>query len=333
MLGRRKGNPTGIDYLGEKLLLTHKVLRFSDAANSVVRLAEMVFGFLRNAGRAKLILIDTYSSMGFYYAFILGVMARLFRVPYIPILRGGNLPLRLKMNPRSSKFYFGKAKRLVSPSSYLEEAFSNWGFDQIEYIPNHIDLPHYPFQKRIKTELRILWVRSFHEVYNPKMAVDLIKVLNSDGENASLCMVGPDKDGSMGTIKKYIRDQGLVNCIQIVGKLKKQEWIEFSREYDLFINTTHVDNTPISLIEAMALGLPIVSTSVGGIPFLLSDGQTGFLVPDNQPEVMAEKILELKNDSSLYQKVALNARVEAENFSWEITRSKWAKLINEYSKN
>ena len=55
--------------------------------------------------------------------------------------------------------------------------------------------------------------------------------------------------------------------ITITGILRKAEWIELSKDYDVFINTTNVDNMPVSVIEAMALGMPIVSTNVGGIPF------------------------------------------------------------------
>ena len=68
--------------------------------------------------------------------------------------------------------------------------------------------------------------------------------------------------------------------LQIMGKLNKSQWRKLSESYDIFINTTHIDNTPISVIEAMALGLPIVSTNVGGISENINNEVNGIIIPD-----------------------------------------------------
>ena len=57
--------------------------------------------------------------------------------------------------------------------------------------------------------------------------------------------------------------------IEFVGYLRKIEWLELARDHDIFINTSTIDNMPVSILEMMALGLPIISTNVGGIPFIL----------------------------------------------------------------
>ena len=66
--------------------------------------------------------------------------------------------------------------------------------------------------------------------------------------------------------------------MNFTGKLSKQEWRDLSKDYNVFINTTNFDNTPVSVIEAMALGIPVVSTNVGGLPFLITDKVDGVLV-------------------------------------------------------
>ena len=93
-----------------------------------------------------------------------------------------------------------------------------------------------------------------------------------------LCMIGPDRDGSMAEFIKYAESKGVIERIKITGKLSKEEWIKVSEDYDFFINTTNIDNTPVSVIEAMALGLIVVSTNPGGIPFLLTADKDSILV-------------------------------------------------------
>ena len=96
-------------------------------------------------------------------------------------------------------------------------------------------------------------------------------------------------------------------------------------KFDIFINTTDFDNTPVSLMEAMALGLPIVSTNVGGLPYLIDNGKDGFLVDNKNPLAMANSIQNLIEEN--LTEVATNARTKAESFSWENVRTKWLSIL------
>ena len=101
------------------------------------------------------------------------------------------------------------------------------------------------------------------------MAVKVLQQLQKQYPSATLTMVGPDKDGSLQTTKDFAKSLGIT--VNFSGQLTKEEWWELASKHDIFINTTHFDNTPVSVMEAMALGLPVVSTNVGGIPYLLTD--------------------------------------------------------------
>ncbi len=330
-LGRRKGNPTGIDYLGDELDKIFPMKRYSDAANPVVRALDMFFGMIRNARRTSVILIDVYSSLAFNYAFYLGYLSRLFGIPYILILRGGGLPKRLSNPSRSVIRFFDRAATLVAPSMYM---FSNFEkFQNRVFIPNHILLENYAFKETGENRNRFLWVRSFHKIYNPKLAVQLIADLKSQGIECHLTMVGPDKDGTLDDIRQMIEEKGLQTHIQLTGFLKKPQIIELAKSCDLFINTTNIDNTPISLIEAMALGLPVISTNVGGIPYLIRDGETGLLFDPGDRERLNLLSQKLKNDPELSRKLAINARNDVEKFSWQNVKREWVDLIQPFFLN
>jgi glycosyltransferase involved in cell wall biosynthesis len=298
----------------------------SDKRNKVFRLLDMIWALMVHGRSAQHILIDTYSTTNFYYALIISQYCRLFGFKYIPILHGGNLLKRLESNPKMCDLIFKYSEMNISPSSYFFNAFKLKGYSNIEYIANTIELERYAFKNREIDTIKILWVRGFAKIYNPHLAISVLNKLIEKGYRTELCMVGPDIDGSFGEVKKLAQEKKLV--VTFTGKLTKTEWIHLSKDYNVFINTTNIDNTPVSVIEAMALGLPVVSTNVGGLPFLVSDGIDGLLVEPQNVEVMVAAILKLKSDNVLKTKLITNARSKVENFSWDAVKPKWEALLS-----
>jgi glycosyltransferase involved in cell wall biosynthesis len=115
--------------------------------------------------------------------------------------------------------------------------------------------------------------------------------------------------------------------VVITGRKSKQEWRELSEDYSIFLSTTNIDNTPISVIEAMALGLPVVSTDVGGVPFIIQSGQNGILYPAKDAQAGANAILSILNDSTLSQNLSSNGRKTVEEWDWEVVKLKWKNLF------
>ena len=146
------------------------------------------------------------------------------------------------------------------------------------------------------------------------------------GIEAELCMVGPEKDGSLAKTKALAKQLNI--SVKFTGKLSKKDWIALSENYDIFINTTNFDNTPVSVIEAMALGIAVVSTNVGGIPYLLEDQKDGLLVAPNNVSEMVHAIENLVNSPELVQKIAQNAKNKADQFDWEVVKTQWKMLLD-----
>jgi len=296
----------------------------SSQKNQQLRILDMLWRVCRNR-QTDYVIIDTYSTASFWYAFATSQLCRLLHIKYIPFLHGGNLPKRLQKNPVICKMIFKPAYSNVTPSSYLLEAFQKQGYTNVTYIPNAIEINRYPFKERTKGEPKLLWVRSFAEIYNPTMAIEVLDALKKRHPEATLCMVGPDKDGSLSKTKKLAEDLGLP--VLFPGKLTKEEWTALSWDYTIFINTTHFDNMPVSVVEAMALGLAVVSTNVGGIPFLLEHNKEALLVEDNAVEEMVSGIQKLIEKPDLFQELATQARRKAAAFDWEIVKQRWFNIL------
>ena len=278
--------------------------------------------------QTKLVLIDTYSTANFYYALLVGMLCRFLKLKYIPILHGGNLEKRLKNNPKLSKLLFARAYRLVSPSSFLVAVFQQYGYNPVR-IPNAIDIRQYTFLQRRQLKPKLLWVRAFAEIYNPTLAVSVLAELHERGfSEATLCMVGPEKDDASFVNTKELAER-LAMPVTFTGTLKKEDWISLSKEYDVFLNTTNFDNMPVSVIEAMALGLPVVSTNVGGLPHLLSHAEDALLSAPNDLGGITQHIITLMENPDMVERFTKKARAKAETFDWENVRLQWKELIDQ----
>lgn len=322
----RGGAPTSIDKLSPLLQNEGFELKTSSShKNQVLRLSEMLTAIIKNKAWVNYVLIDTYSTRNFWYAVLAAQLCRNLQLDYILILHGGNLPLRLKKNPQLSASLFKNAKMNIAPSRYLFDIFHKAGFANLKYIPNSIFLKDYPFKPRKVLKPKLLWVRAFAEIYNPILALQTLKELLKEYPETELCMVGPEKDDSYKECVNYAKKNKLP--VKFTGKLSKSEWIALSEGYDIFLNTTNVDNTPVSLIEAMALGFPIISTNVGGIPHLIKDQEIGLLVPPKNKLAMVHAISTLLENPDLVKNLSQNARTQAEKFDWEIVKKEWKEVL------
>lgn len=319
--------PTSIETLGERMKEFADVKQVSDKRNFALRILHMWWAALTCSKNRKVV-IDTYSTAAFNFAWTVGRICQIRGLSYFPILRGGDLPNRYDRSPGKVKGLFDHAKGIIAPSNYLKATLEErWG-GTIDLIPNYIELQNYNFLERVKPRPRLLWVRAFHETYNPHMAVDVLFELLKKYPETELCMVGPDKDGTMESTKQYAIEKGVESSLRITGRLGKPEWLALSEEYDIFINTTNFDNTPVSVIEAMALGLPVVTTNAGGIPYLFQSGVEGIQTPVGDAKAMIDAVSSIIESPETGLKMSRKAREMVNHFSWDHVKEQWIKMLN-----
>lgn len=319
--------PTGIDYIGDLLIKNGFQVRFAGARkNKIMRLLSMIKKIIVYRNDYDVILIDTYSSFAFYYCVIAAWLARVFKKKYIPVLHGGNLSNRLNNSRWLTRQVIEHAYQVVSVSKYLQQIFS--ALRPIQYIPNSIDLTKYPFKQRNVLSPRLLWVRSFHKIYNPELAVRIVAALKTEYPSVMITMVGPDKDGSKDAVEYLANELGVTQNIRITGKLSKEDWITIAADHDIFINTTNFDNMPVSVVEAMALGLPIVSTNVGGVPFLIEHEINGLLVFKDDCDGFCREIKRLLTNEASVKDLIAKAHKFSEQFDSIIIGTRWQSLLN-----
>jgi len=144
----------------------------------------------------------------------------------------------------------------------------------------------------------------------------LIKALNMVN-GTKLIVAGPPEEKYLKRLQNLIADLGLRTRVKFKGRVTEQEKIDLMSTCSVFICPTLADYHPIVLVEAQALGAPVISTKVGAIPEIVLHGKTGLLVEPNNKRELAKAINALLRNESLRRRLSLNARKHAKNFALE----------------
>lgn len=323
-LGEMGKSESFMETLDKKLRSTYHIETISSVRNIFLKLLHMNFKVVWQARKIELVIIHSYSTLAFYYTLTVAFFSKILGIPYIVELHGGAYPNRIKATPTLCRYVFRNASEIVSPSGYLKEAVETFGFP-VTYIPNFINLENYNYKIPSKQIRNILWVRAFDKIYNPMLAPKILSHLNNS--ELKLTMVGPIFDDTFDSTKIVAKELKVTNQITYTGQLTNMEWVALAANFDLFINTTNYDNRPISVLEAMALGLPVVSTNVGGLTGLINSGTNGFLVEPDNAKVFANAIQCIIDDAELANSISANARKYAEDYSWLRLKDVWFDLI------
>ena len=151
------------------------------------------------------------------------------------------------------------------------------------------------------------------------MAVQVLRILQSKYPTARLVMAGPDK-GMLREVQRYVENWGRENAVRFAGFLDHAGKCAEGGKSDIFLNTNRVDNSPVSVMEACAMGLPVVSTDVGGIPHTLKHERDCLLVPNEDLEAMAAAIARLIEDPELSSRLSQAGYELASQCDWKSVR-------------
>ncbi len=329
MLGRNPGCVTTQGQITADLFSKegYRVISVSSKLNRAYRLADIAQTILRNAKKIDVLILEVYSGQSMIIADTAGFLCKLLGIPLIAVLHGGNLPAFTRRFPVWTKRVLKRADILTAPSSFLAEEMKIFGFE-IRVIPNIVDLDAYPFKARKRLSPKLIWMRSFHPIYHPQMAVKVLAALRIKKPEATLVMAGVNK-GLESEIRELARREGLKDVVRFPGFLDMKAKIREFSNADIYLNTNRIDNMPVSVIEACAMGLPIVATDVGGLSHIISHGENGLLVPGENVSEMVKAVTALLDNPDLTEKLSKNGREFAEKSSWNAVRRQWEETFAE----
>lgn len=271
--------------------------------------------------------VDVYSGLAFIWAGMVGLLLLLLRKPYVLVLHGGGLPGFANRLGWPLEFLAKRSAGIVAQTGYLATCVPKHQA-MVTLIPNALDIRCYSYRLRERPAAELVWLRSFHQIYNPGLAVEALALLVEEFPSVTLTMIGPDHgDGSLSASRALADALGIADRVHFVGSVTKAAVPSWLEKADIFLNTTDFDNTPVSVEEAMACGLCVVSTNVGGLPYLLDDGDTALLVPPRDANALARAIRLILTDSDVAARLSARGRQKAESLDWADVLPLWESLL------
>ena len=323
-------NPGFVVTQGEILarLLEHKGYDIHIASknkNRYIRILDVIRILIIRAFSYQIQCLQVFGGLSFVVEDIASFLAKQLHKRIIMVARGGALPEFFKKYPQWGRRVFKRADVIVCPSRYLADFFESRGYP-VTVIPNGIDVHRYPYRCRTVVRPKIFWMRAYHEIYNPWLAIRVAEKLIPKFPDFHLTMAG-QKKGLEIKLQKYVDKKRLNDHITILGYADFATKVRLFQDNDIYINTNRIDNVPVSVLEALACGLPVVATRVGGIPYLLEHNQTALFVHDNDRDEMARAICRLIEEPGLAEHLSINGRKYVEQFDWENILNRWESLF------
>lgn len=265
-----------------------------------------------------------------YLSFIISqspaiLISRMFGKPIILNYRSGQAEDHLRRWGRSVFWLLRMVDRIVTPSAYLVDVFGRFGFDA-SYVYNVIDPSAVRYRLRTRAAPRIIVPRSLEPLYNVECAIRAFQLVQEKFPRASLTVLG---DGSQRDyLEALVAELGLRD-VQFTGRVERNEIGDYYDRHDVLVNTTSIDNMPVSLLEGFAAGLPMVTTDAGGIPYLVSDRVNAHVVPVNDHVSVAHRIIELLESPSEVERLSRLGKTEVQKYQWNGVREDWYQLYRD----
>jgi glycosyltransferase involved in cell wall biosynthesis len=210
----------------------------------------------------------------------------------------------------------------VTPSAYLLRVFRKHGLDA-EVIPNIVDLSRFqPGPRRDPGAApHLIVTRNLEAIYDIPTAIRAFARVCEVFPRAHLTVAGSGPE--LPALRALAAALSLSERIVFTGRIDNAAMASVYAHADCMLNPSTVDNMPISILEAFASGVPVISTNAGGIPDLLEDGVSGLLVPVGDAEAMAAKTIEVLRDPAHALALRQAGLAQAQRYDWPQVGRLW----------
>jgi L-malate glycosyltransferase len=275
------------------------------------------------AGRAQVMHLLANSGWAWHlFAAPALMVGRLRRTPVIVNYRGGYADQFFASAPAHVRSMLRSASLRVTPSSFLQRVFKRHGL-VAEVIPNIIDLSRFGAAPPRAFGLApcLLVARNLEPIYDISTALRAFASIRVSYRDATLLVAGTGED--LARLQALAAELGVAHAVEFTGRVDNAAMPALYARADCAINPSTVDNMPISVLEAFASGIPVVSTDVGGVPDIVTSGVNGVLVPPGDPCAMASAILSVLRDRAFAARLSAAGLLEAQRYAWPAVRQLW----------
>ena len=221
------------------------------------------------------------------------------------------------------------AHHIAVPSEYLRGVFNRYGH-HVHVIPNVVDLSRFKYRERRPLRPHLLSTRNLEPHYRVDIIIHAYARVKARVPAATLTIVGYGSEEPR--LRRLVSSLELEG-VNFLGRVEPHNMPAVLDDHDLFMNASVVDNQPVSILEAFAAGMPVISTPTGDIGALVRDHETGLQVPPFNPEEMAHAVEWMLTHPDCALAYSGNARALTTRFTWPAVRDAWAALYRSSDRN
>jgi glycosyltransferase involved in cell wall biosynthesis len=285
-----------------------------------------IFGYLifwiKIFWNIKKIQPDIVHVQGLYMAVPAFLAKKIFKIPYIISGQGSDVYLSWSFKRIISKLGLNNSKVSLALTEHMKKEMKNISTNRVIVIPNGIDISNYnldKFKSRKKLGINqnqkiITFIGRLEPVKGVKYLIEAINTLKDTELNLKLLIVGYGEDNQK--LRLLVKNLELEDHVIFTGKISNERIPDYLAASDIFVLPSLSEGFPVVLLEAMASGLPIITTNVRGLSEIIEDGTNGFLVhPKNSNEIV-DRITLILNNKKIVNMMYVENKKKAESYNW-----------------
>jgi glycosyltransferase involved in cell wall biosynthesis len=240
--------------------------------------------------------------------------------------RGGEAERFLAGSSRLVRLSLSRARIVAVPSRFLRKIFASHGVPA-EVVPNIVDLKLFSprgLPGALPRSPHITVTRNLEWIYDNETAIRAFALVRDEFPSCRMSIAGTGPE--LERLRQTAIACGVAEAVTFAGRLSREAIAALYQSADIALNPSRVDNMPNSILEALASGVPVVSTQVGGVPYMVDHGRTALLVPPQEPQRMAESITRLLRDRELALRIASAGLQDVQQFGWPAVKNQWIDI-------
>ncbi len=250
------------------------------------------------------------------------VVGKVLRKKIILTYHGGGADEFFSKHLNVIKFFLKKTDYNIVLSGFLEDVFKKYGIP-CEVIPNIIEFEKDHYKKRERIKPIFVSVRTLEPLYNISCIIKAFEIVKKVREDALLYILS---DGSCRAELELLVLQGGIKDVYFLGRVNNNEIYDYLDKADIFLSSPKIDNFPVSVLEAFNAGLLVISSNVGGVPYIVEDNKSGLLFESDNYKELADKMLFAVNNEDEVKAMIEAGKQTVDKYRWDTIKDKLFKL-------
>ena len=315
-----------VEILQKKLQEEGLVCEVISTKGSAIRRIRAFFHILSWGKDYDVLHIHACSGRGFFPA-VVGVTAGcLLHKRIVLTYHGGGAAEFFAQRTSLVKYFLTRTSANIALSGFVGHIFDRYGIPYT-VIPNIIELDESHFRVREAFLPHFISIRTLEETYNIRCTLLAFQAVKKSLPEATLDIVG---DGPQRSELEALVKERDIRDVTFVGRVNNQEIYSYLDCADIMISSSRVDNMPVSVLECFNAGLLVISSKVGGVPYMIEDGVNGLLYNFNDETMLVEKMLWGATHHQECKQIIANAKSSLQQYSWASVREKLFRVYQQH---